>query len=53
MHDDNSIVAVLTNGLDKLLAVLPEGKIFSVALVIINGDKTFTGVGIDKDKCDT
>ena len=47
-HND-SVLAEACNMADDFLTTLPQGKVVAVALIAVDDDVTFSGVGIGKD----
>lgn len=53
VHDNNRVVAVASNSVDHVRAVVPQGEIVAIALVSINNDVTFTSITVGKDNAST
>jgi hypothetical protein len=53
VHDDNSVVALGSDGLDEGVTFVPESKVVAVALVSIEGDVSLASSGICEDDAST
>lgn len=53
VHDHDGVVAVLSDGVDDILPVLPEGEVVPVTLIAVHADETLTCIGVDEDQRDT
>jgi len=49
VNDNNGVVAQRGDVLDQSLTTLPKSEIVAVTSVAINGDVTFTRIGVDED----
>lgn len=53
VHDDDSVVALRSNGVDELVTSIPKGEVVAVTLIAIEDDVSLTSVGVRKDNAGT
>lgn len=49
VDNNDGVLASVSNGVDELVAVAPEGQVVAVTLVALKVDVTLTALGVDKD----